>query len=844
MGQEIFYCSKCQIRLVSSDFERGKAFRIAANVACSGCVRGFLTHLADPDAELERLKKPSTEEAPSSKSRIVLSPPRGVHRTAPVSHSSTLIGAGVVGLVILSLIVTVQVQPSQPGTTPGDDVVRSNGSIPPSSLPTSKLPERTDSIVRGLDDLDLLLLPLMEKEHLGEAALVLEAARKRNVEPEWHRGIDSRLQKLDETAKRLARPWIDLAVDAATRDDTSQVELFRSRVATLGVKKVTEDFERAVAAVPPPAKPVTPSPPKPVPPAPLPPQPAAPLELYRGEWVKALGPAAARNLATSLQQLRGIDAATNDPAVKKAVGEDIADLVLAAEILAEVPKLLPRWSKGTKVKLEYIGESGTTTLLEGAILDADAKHVTVHSASGVLDVPSGEIGAGSIADLLALRGEKRPTEGRAVAVLAALDGQSPVGLPPKYAALRRAPDPGETQARRLFWNAEEGHAFVKSRGKSGEIYAALLDKHAATAFVIRNKAFIEERLAGMREVVFLPEDLAPVSGFAISGSSKVETFWLSSSDSAAGKMPQSVLEGECFAQANLAYKAWVFAGGCCQEVLAFHLQGTGISGPSAKDAKAIVTAEPASEEWIAVKSSGGGLRKKHADHAGPKEPTRWMWVELGALKFSHPGSKKLRLLSEHKGFSVAFLVVSAVRQVQPREDEVKSLMKHRRASAPRLTSRPSPPEGAVVKSFYVGGKGGGPFEDCPNPRKFLRGIRYSVGPQGHLDGLQPLYSGTTGESEGPRMGTGRSDQDLIAKPGYVVGGMVARGIDRLYSVKLIFMRVSGARLVVADRYESGWVGTRPGGEEVTLGGDGTPVLGMFGRCGMTIDGGGLFLLAK
>ena len=84
----------------------------------------------------------------------------------------------------------------------------------------------------------------------------------------------------------------------------------------------------------------------------------------------------------------------------------------------------------------------------------------------------------------------------------------------------------------------------------------------------------------------------------------------------------------------------------------------------------------------------------------------------------------------------------------------------------------------------------------------------------------------------------------MAKPGYAVGGMIARGTDRLNSFKLIFMRFSGPRLISTDRYESGWIGTRGGGKETTLGGDGVPVLGYFGQAGGEIDAGGLLLLGK
>ena len=53
MGQEVVYCFKCQTRLLGSDFERGKAFRVEAQAACPDCVRSLLANLPDtPMSEL------------------------------------------------------------------------------------------------------------------------------------------------------------------------------------------------------------------------------------------------------------------------------------------------------------------------------------------------------------------------------------------------------------------------------------------------------------------------------------------------------------------------------------------------------------------------------------------------------------------------------------------------------------------------------------------------------------------------------------------------------------------------------------------------------------------------
>ncbi len=1034
MGHEIVYCFKCQNRLLGSDFERGQAFRIGTQVACPQCARSLLTHLPDPDAELERLKQQAVRKSSGSTAKIPLVRPsssdstarlrplpRAAERSAPPAKSSAplLMGAGVATLVVLGVLVAVLSSGSKPPPRVADDNVSVTGtSAPkppaqPSPAPSFSAP--VTSFARELDEIDAQILPLMQKDQLRDVAQILEAARRRRESPEWMRGIDARMQKLDSRARVLAQPLIEQAAAAARRGDAAQVESLRARVNALGVASAAEDFGKALAAASPAPAPPPVVPPKPAPPKPAPPK-ATPLESYRGQWAKTLGPAMARHYADSLQLLQKAAEGLKDGAAKKEAEQDLADLKLAADVLAEAPKLLARWPRGMKLRLEFIGETGATESLEGTIVESGPKGVTIQAEEGILDVPSGEIGAGSVAALLGLRGERRPTDARAASVLAALDGLVSTGLPEKYASLKRAPDPKETEARKLFWGAEEDYAVMKRRGAAGGAYAELLEKHGATAFVARNKAFLEDRLAGTQDYLFFAEDLSGTGTFAPSSSSKVESYWLSTADSPAGKVAGNGVEVEFLVQPGATYKAWVYAGGCCQEVFTFFLQGSGLSGPSAKNPRETVTAEPGGDEAIAIKPQMSGLKKKHADHTGPKEPDRWIWVELGTLKFAEPGVKKLRLVTDQKGYSAAYLAVSASRQGQPRDAEVKDLLKNRpppdfgptgtilreiwkglsgdsvgdltksqkfkegkpdlsgpithidswsmgneygcrirgyvhppatgdyvfwiasdndselwlsaddtpakkqkicglgrtvghriwdadpsqksaavplvagkryyievlqkqggggehvavgwklpggvqerplppsrlspyggipTRKVPRPLFRPAPPpEGPLVKTDFVGGQGGTPFEDGPSPRMYLRGLKYSVAGSGAITGLQPLYFGPSGETAGAKVGDGKAEKEIVARPGYAVGGMIARGTDRLNAFKLIFMRISGSRLIPTDRYESGWAGSRAGGDEVTLGGDGTPVLGLFGRAGGEVDGAGLLLLGK
>src|SRR5262245_32193892 len=119
MGQEILYCFKCQTRLLGSDFERGKAFRVDSQAACPDCVKSLLAHLPDPDAELERLKrsqipKPAGLTSSSTKipaarlestARIPVSSSRPPAPEPPPPPSRTPVIAGVVGAVVVLALV-------------------------------------------------------------------------------------------------------------------------------------------------------------------------------------------------------------------------------------------------------------------------------------------------------------------------------------------------------------------------------------------------------------------------------------------------------------------------------------------------------------------------------------------------------------------------------------------------------------------------------------------------------------------------------------------------------------------------------------------------------------------
>ena len=151
--------------------------------------------------------------------------------------------------------------------------------------------------------------------------------------------------------------------------------------------------------------------------------------------------------------------------------------------------------------------------------------------------------------------------------------------------------------------------------------------------------------------------------------------------------------------------------------------------------------------------------------------------------------------------------------------------------------------GGVTKSPRVGGGGGGPFQHTPEGGGILTGVIVTSGNYAgnHIVGsVQPIYRTPAGRTVGPRFCNPGSPETVVeARDGYAVGGIVAKGGDRLDGFKLVFMRLKGDRLDPNDRYESDWLCGRGGGGEAPLGCDGKLVVGLHGGTGLEFDGMGI-----
>jgi hypothetical protein len=168
------------------------------------------------------------------------------------------------------------------------------------------------------------------------------------------------------------------------------------------------------------------------------------------------------------------------------------------------------------------------------------------------------------------------------------------------------------------------------------------------------------------------------------------------------------------------------------------------------------------------------------------------------------------------------------------------------AVATKVAGDPTPPvdlhglirecvkEAKVKKTTVLGGAfAQGGFEELPADGGILIGFEVGTGKfvaNDTIGYLQPIYQTAGGEKRGKEIGK-RPDRvvALKAKPGYAVGAMRIGAGGVMDGLAVTFMKLKGKFLEVSDSYESQWVGGPGGGEGRRLGGDGSVMIGVFGK---------------
>jgi hypothetical protein len=112
--------------------------------------------------------------------------------------------------------------------------------------------------------------------------------------------------------------------------------------------------------------------------------------------------------------------------------------------------------------------------------------------------------------------------------------------------------------------------------------------------------------------------------------------------------------------------------------------------------------------------------------------------------------------------------------------------------------------------------------------------------------LRPIFLTKDGLVPGKERGRmEKITNKVLAKPGYAVAGLlVHHNPGRIQGIQVTFMKMDPGTLRLdtspASTYRSLWFGTRPRGDKPKeLGGDGRPVIGVFGKSGADCDTIGL-----
>jgi hypothetical protein len=708
MGQAILYCFRCSTQLRDSHFEQGKAYRIDNFAVCAACAPEA-AHSLPPESvqKLQDLisgKDKKGSGASQRKTGAALPAIRDSSRAhLAITSSSTvtpsvarppinpwILVGGVGGAVVLLVAIVLLSQggtptpavepPTPPGVPP--PVVKIGASESPAQAALKKAaryaqdhPQDLDGQIREYSDLVLLA----DQGDCGaEARRKIEVLRARDNEA-VHRGLES----LETEISALLTP-------AKYADAIGIVESAKGRMAStawkLAVEKRASELRTLLAET---KKPVVP-PPLPPPPPPRPATRTAEGKGYDAVWGKAMAKATARDYEAAAADLKQASAALKEDELRREAAQDVADL----EELGRVYK--------ATLAAAAAARSVDLTVASGRVLSGDADRIElfVEPKKPTVFLEWLDVRADALVPLLKLQS----ADPRLPMLFAVLDGRpdSTDGLAPKYATYKATPPKapeGEATARDLYYGAERDWRSMETREKSVEAYRTLKLKHKDTLLVRREQARIDRRSEFGKEYYFTGPDFAFAGTFAPMKEQRLESI----ADSDPSQASRNWAEVEYAPFPSSTYRCWVLVGGCCVETFTFYYQATGLSETNPKTKKRS-PADPGSDLAIPLRPPIKGLKPTHAKNE-PKKPIRWEWVEIPVPKLSTPGTRRVRFLTDQRGFAIAAVIVSANRSKPPTEVEAAELGRTRELdeTPPWALDRPGNSPRVLIDDFEGAG---------------------------------------------------------------------------------------------------------------------------------------------
>jgi hypothetical protein len=553
--------------------------------------------------------------------------------------------------------------PSNPAPAP--DV-----QVPPAPPPEE---DRARKAEEALEDLKRRSQEACGREEFGKAVALWDEARSRFDSDAWKETVEGEIKGVRQAAAALWKSLVE-STPAASRG------ALRDRIAPWGMPETSRELEEMLK-------------PKELSPA---------LKACREAWERALARAAAGEWEAAIREL-------GNPEDAEARAEAEADRALLEKVkgLPAVPKV----DRGRAVSLKYARTPSEYAEVQGIVVRADDQRVEIDLGEKKRAfVEWLDLAPASRAALLAGAG----AEARALAALcliggdpAAAEGFAPRdAVPAKYWARasegKAAPPPRdrkEYEARDLFHSAELEWRDPEKSGEAIEKYRMILRDYVGTGIAIRNMVFITKRSEAGKEYVVVPAEMKASGPFAKAKIDGAIPAWTLSRDVSGPEEQNTFVEAGFYALAGTSYKGWAFVGACCAETFGAYYQTSEGKGRDPKTRKEYVL-DPGGGVAMPLDHKIKGLKPTHAGHGGDKKPSRWEWVALPIpASYAAPGRKVFRFLANQKGFSVAAVVFSSVRDRPPDKDETAAI------SGPgREPETPAAPADVEISGLWVKSK--------------------------------------------------------------------------------------------------------------------------------------------
>ncbi|HZE99923.1 MAG TPA: hypothetical protein VE981_23145 [Planctomycetota bacterium] len=693
MGHEIVYCTRCQSRLTSADFDRGSGVRISNYIYCFTCLTEHERTLVDKakkassSAAVPRISGSSSRAVPT-----VPGMPGTARKPAPAPKPVPVVvwagfGAGV--LVVIGLLWALMAKggsrPPEAEAAPRRPQVIA---VPPAAPPKDFKPE--------LDALRTEMTEPLNRGNFRMGQAILDRARPAHPEDAWTQAVDGLGRDVQTRARARFQELKESSARAVERKDVEELRTARAEIAGWGpaFQPLLREFEAAFGAALSAAanpQPVAPSPADPAPPMPPnPPLRSESAKKYDAAWEKAMTAAARREDARALAELRAAGRDVAEEELKKANAKDVKTLERLPALRAELAKAAAGLNSWEEVALDVIQEDGSRAAVKSTVLKATAQRLELRGEPRMVEID--DIAPASLATLyVRKRGKPSPEDAAALDLLCALDGAGSAEMPERLRNLAESvkgrpveANPAkktEWAAKKLYYEADKEFQAPETRAAALEKYGRLLSAYADTAFIRVSRGDISTRMQETREYVFSAARMSGKGIFSLQkvqvvlGKEKVEMSGWRSKDEPTADDAASAVEVGFFAPAAVDYRAWALVGGCCATTFTWYLQANELAYVDKKTRKTLACdpggnfAAPWEHRVKSLSTTHGGKNHAKAD----KEPAIWEWIELPALKFTTPGLKTIRFLPGSKGEAMAAVLVSAERDKPPPVEELKKI---------------------------------------------------------------------------------------------------------------------------------------------------------------------------